>query len=308
MLPDALDIIKIIDNKFKKDKELYFNKKKDDFIDNSREHIFKLAYEFVNDNECTTFRMFLIMNSKFRKKDIDKVYDCLKKDNPSLYRLVKKKEFKEYSIIMSYLENDYSSFEYYLRSNNITRKRFDKVLLEVKDFDLDIYNDFMKKYVNENNNNYANVANDMQCICNKIINGVEGKNGEHRDYNYLDYKLETKLNLEEFDLIIRNNLHLCKDDLIKVIKFIKANSINYMTNKVSEIMFNRDNVKYDTYSFSGRSLTFEEQQAIFKYMDYNGFSDDLNLYCQIIRSYFNKEVDLRPFINTNSKKLVKVST
>ena len=305
MFPELKNESKILKKKYIIDEKKYTEKESLKEIDELKDQIINEALKFVfNDNNINNFYTFLRKNSSLNKYSKELIDKKLKEIDINLYHSVKTKEIKRYNIILDYLENNYSSFEYYLESNNITNRKLTELLNEVKTHNKLLYIKFIDKYKKQEETNYKYYIEEVSNICNKIINGLKTEKNT-RKYNYLDYNLDTNLSLKEFEYIFKNKLNLNHEDIIKIYKFISTIIPNTFKTKLEPKELTENTIKNYYYGIKDRKLTDREKEAVIKYMDDHNFNRYEPLFIQIIKSYFNDEIDLKPYMNNNTKKLKK---
>lgn len=248
------DDLLFVKEKFQESKNNYILKKKVLELEGMDADIINVALKFIWNNECNSFRVFVRNSKLLSGYPVDVLLNKIKLIDNNLYNSILMKELKRKDVIMNYLNNDYSSFDYFLKANNISKDTFDVLLENVKEIDSLNYHRFITKY-NDQVLKYDDKFKEAMIITNKIINGVTDNKGNFREYNFLDYNLDTNLSLEEFIIILKSNTSVRRDDLIKVLKFAKKQLTNTTTNSFNLVIMSDVRINKDYYGVKGRMIT-----------------------------------------------------
>ena len=182
------------------------------------------------------------------------------------------------------------------------KKKFNELFTEIKEHDKLLYLKFIEKYKAEKENTYPEVIKNVKMICNKILEGVENQNGEKRQYNFLDYSLDTNLTLEEFVMIFKNKVALKHEEVVKIFTFINNITGRNFTRKYEPKKFTEESIKGFYYTVNNRTITDEEKEAILKYMNAHNFKYYEPLYIQIVKSYLYNDLDLSSYLDNKKVK------
>ncbi|MEE3342970.1 MAG: hypothetical protein VZS44_02650 [Bacilli bacterium] len=274
------------EDKIKYEKEVRRNK----LID-LEEEMLRVADDYLKKNSDSKFRNVLKSNDKLRKFSYDEIMDRIKEVDKNLYSSLMVRNIKRIDVIYDYLNKDYSSFEYFLKCNNISEDKFNKLLEEVKKCDVITYQNFLRKYEFEKVK-YEKYAEDVLNICNDIINGLDNNDGSKRKYDFLDYNFATDLTINEFLIILKNRIKFNHKDLVKVNSFINEVLPYYNVHSANPEMISDKEIKDNYYGIGGRMITDSEKEKVIEYMDRHNFKRYKKLYEQIVKLYLTDELNL----------------
>ncbi|MBR3161570.1 MAG: hypothetical protein IKF19_02415 [Bacilli bacterium] len=302
LFPEMKEEAKEIKKDFKEEEKEYFINKDLEELDKQTNHIINVSLKFIFDDKMNNFNDIIKSDNILNNYSTDLIYNKIKQIDMNLYHSIIAKKSNLRNILINYLNKSYSSFEYFLKSNNITEKKFNELFTEIKEHDKLLYLKFIEKYKAEKENTYPEVIKNVKMICNKILEGVENQNGEKRQYNFLDYSLDTNLTLEEFVMIFKNKVALKHEEVVKIFTFINNITGRNFTRKYEPKKFTEESIKGFYYTVNNRTITDEEKEAILKYMNAHNFKYYEPLYIQIVKSYLYNDLDLSSYLDNKKVK------
>ena len=190
------------------------------------------------------------------EKDFEPIIAKYKKDEIDC--LIESVDYEEF------LRSNCRSIKEYCNSKNISVDLFKKGLSYLKD-------EVMLKQIEEKkqrlaSTRFAIVNSRVDRIVDYMMNGVPLDNNTTREFDYLDYKLMTKLELDEFKKLACDNGNANANIVGAVSRFIRKNK-NVRKTNIQSILNAKNIVGYGT--DNEHEITDEEKLATIEYLRYH---------------------------------------
>ena len=205
-----------------------------------------------------------------------------------------------YLIVRNFISGDYFSKERYLRDENIPIKTFNKALDFCNENHPELIREYEEKLQKLAKQRFYPVLENAKEIIYSILYGIDLDDGSHRDFDYLDFKLATKMDVKEFINFIKDKkLVKNRDEFLKVIRWLKP--------KEEVLYFSYNQVRSTKYIYDGVELTDEMKEEIFDYLKDNNIGNDLRAFNVIIKRLLNGEMTINGMgINQEERPVTKL--
>lgn len=192
-------------------------------------------------------------------------------------------------IIQGFVNSDCRTVKDYCLKNNLDHYKFSKHLKVIEENCPELYEKYNTKVLKYSQEKFAAIMGNVNNIIGKIVNGVPKEDGTFRPFNYLDYKLATTNELDEFMKLAKKSYGLTKQELAKVSNFVNSN-------KTSMYMKNEDFLA-GTYSYRLQDGSFytasqEDKEKVLDYLRYKGFPNDTRLLKIALREHVFGDINL----------------
>ena len=291
-MPESSEAINLIKVKYNDDKEAYLANKELELL---------RKYSL---SDSINFKIFCKNNNiSYNYNKYNKLLELAKKYDLDLYNSVLKHEDNRcLFIINDYMNGDYNSIKYYLINKGISSYDFDYVQKYISVNYPGLYKQY-NIYKEENSSqSFAILLCRIKEMARRALDGIE-ENGVFRKYDYLDFRMDTKISYDDLNRLLRNNPILTKDEY-RAIKKLYGYS-----NKAVKI--DKQLLYDEVFITNGMLVTKEVKDAAFMFIKENNLPYELALYNIIIKRYYNGSLDLSDYIDNNSvvsnksKKLIK---
>lgn len=282
-------LIKYADEKFRKDRGLA-----------------KIAVK----NNCEAFKSIDI-SLMSGKRFISVLEENGKLNDPEIQILIKKaelmkrkeQELKAKEMIKKFIESDFNKDEF-KRENRIREKTFNNYMEIVKDSDKDLYEKCKLRINNQNaeKDNIDKIYHIAVKSANNIVNGIkEGviEKEEKRPFDALDYYDNTSYDYNELFTRVKGKVSeediTILSDFFKRTKSVKNKLRKQAILSVKNMAMGEDGQLYEI-------VTSEDKEAIFKFLEQNGYPLREGTYYAAKKRYLNGYLDLSDYYNEKPKQ------
>lgn len=282
-------LIKYADEEFKKDKGLA-----------------KLAVK----NNCDAFKLIDI-SLMSGKRIISVLEENGKLDDPEIQILIKKaelmekqkQEVKAKEMMLKFVESDSTKNEF-KRENRIREKTFNNYVEIIKKIDKDLYEKCKLKIKSQNleKDKIVEIHDIAVKSANNIVNGIkegvlEGK--EKRPFDVIDYYDNTSYEYSELSALIKGKIStediLILNDFFKKTRSVKNNLKKRTILSVKNMAMGEDGQLYEI-------ITSEDKEAIFKFLEQNGYPLREGTYYAAKKRFLNGYLDLSEYYKEKPKQ------
>lgn len=232
------------------------------------------------------------------KKDIEKIISRYQ-DDKEAHRSAKMKEKREQekqdkyascaAILTAFIEGSTTSIKEYIEENGIHPKAFEEAVNIVREKNLELYDEYIKKLVSQSKQRFVPVLENAKNICKMIIEGVEEED-DVRAFDYLDFKLATRMSLEEFlDFVKKQKLLKTQQEIRAVAQFKSKNTPVIQTITTNQQIYDERNI------INGREIELPIKKAIVAYLKAYGISHDYRAYKLALNRFLNHKLDIKEF-------------
>lgn len=232
------------------------------------------------------------------KKDIDKILKRYEKDQETVIRekqrTAREKEKKDkyfgcVEMVTNFINGSTTSLKDYLEENEIHPKAFDEALAVVREKNLELYDEYTKKLLSQSRQRFVPVLENAQRICKMIIEGVEEED-DIRPFDYLDYRLATRMTLDEFiDFVKKQKLLKTPAEIRTVMQFRSKNTSEVPTVTTNQQIFDEKHI------VGGREIALPVKKALVAYLREYGISGDYKVYNLALNRFLNHKLDLTEY-------------
>lgn len=204
-----------------------------------------------------------------------------------------------YLIVSNFVNGDYTTKESYLNAEKIPLSVFNKALEFCNQNHPDLIREYEDKLQKLAKQRFYPIIENAKGIVYGILYGIDYDDGTHRDFDYLDFKLATKMEVKDFIKFIKEKKIIKnRDDFIKVIRWLKP--------KEEVLHFSYNQVRSTKYVINGVELTDEMKEEIFDYLKEKNIGNDLRAFNIIVRKYLNGEMTINgKGINSGDQQVTK---
>ena len=239
-------------------------------------------------------------NSKYNniKKDIEHIVNRYYKDREE-YKKEKARAKAEQDkmnklaegekIVRQFIEGNTASVKEFLGILGIHPKAFEEYVELIRNENLELYEEYTKKLMSQSRQRFIPVLENVQSICKKILGGVE-ENDDIRPFDYLDFKMATRMSLEEFaDFVKKNNIVTNPSDVRKVMQFKSKNTSLVPSTTTETQIYEEKNV------IGGREILLPIKKAIIAYLKSYGILNDYRAYKLALDRFLSRRLNLTEF-------------
>ena len=190
-----------------------------------------------------------------------------------------------YLIILNFINCKYLSRDEYLRKENISLPMFNKALEFCRENNPDLVKEYNEKLYKLSQERFYPVVNNAKDIINYILNGYDDPDGSHRDFEYLDYKLLTKMTIDEFIKFIKEKHLINNPDESRIV-------LRWLNAKKNIVPLYYKDIKNMTYIIGGVQVSDEVKDSIVNYLKANGINNDARAFNQALTRYMNGKLTI----------------
>ena len=159
----------------------------------------------------------------------------------------------------------------------------------IREKNLELYDEYTKKLMSQSRQRFVPVLENAQRICKQIIEGVEEEN-DVRPFDYLDYKLATRMTLEEFvDFVKKQRLLKTPTEIRTVMQFKSKNTQAIETHIPDKQIFDEKHV------IEGREIPLQVKKALVAYLKDYGVTEDYRAYKLALKRFLNHKLDITDY-------------
>lgn len=232
------------------------------------------------------------------KKDIQKIINRYQRDAETV-KLEKARDKREkekndkYSscveTVTRFVNGKTSSIKEFLEENEIHPKAFEEMISIIREKNLELYDEYTKKLMSQSRQRFVPVLENAQRICKQIIEGVEEEN-DVRPFDYLDYRLATRMTLEEFiDFVKKQRLLKTPTEIRTVMQFKSKNTPAIDTYTPDKQIFEEKHV------IEGREIPLQVKKALVAYLKDYGITGDYRVYKLALKRFLNHKLDITDY-------------
>ena len=260
-------------------------------------------YLFFKENNISITIFEIILkneNSKYKnmKLDIDHIVCRYNKDLEK-YKLeqehvkrVKAKQDKYASsiqVIKKFIAGPTASIKEFLEENEIHPKAFDEMIAIIREKDMALYDEYTKKLLSQSRQRFVPVLENAQRICKQIIEGVEEEN-DVRPFDYLDFRLATRMTLDEFmDFVKKQKLLKTPSEIRTVMQFKSKNTPAIETHTPDKQILEEKHV------IRGKEIPLPVKKALIAYLREYGITGDYRVYKIALTRFLDRKLDIKEF-------------
>lgn len=232
------------------------------------------------------------------KKDIEKIVNKyyadkeIDKNNKAREKAAKERENKYdryVKLVTDFIEGNTTSVKEYLEDIGVHPKEFEEAIRMVRDKDLALYEEYTKKLLSQSKQRFVPVLENARNICKQIVEGVEEEN-DVRPFDYLDFRLSTRMSLDDFlDFVKKQNL-LKSANEIKLVSQFKSKHSSYIPPIATD-----EQIYSEKYVIDGREIELPIKKAIVAYLREYGINKDYRAYKLALTRFLNRKLDLTEY-------------
>lgn len=260
-------------------------------------------YLFFEENNIsiTVFEIILKNeNSKYAnmKKDIEKIINRYNKDLEKVkleqehVKCMKAKQDKYASsiqVVKKFITGQTASIKEFLEENEIHPKAFDEMVAIIREKDMALYDEYTKKLLSQSRQRFVPVLENAQRICKQIIEGVEEEN-DVRPFDYLDFRLATRMTLDEFiDFVKKQKLLKTPTEIRTVMQFKSKNTPAIETHTPDKQILEEKHV------IRGKEIPLPVKKALVAYLRDYGITGDYRVYKIALTRFLDRKLDIKEF-------------
>lgn len=232
------------------------------------------------------------------KKDIEKIINRYQQDQETVknekLRVTREKDRQnKYSgfveMVNNFINSSTGSLKDYLENNEIHPKAFDEAVSAIREKDLELYDEYTKKLLSQSRQRFIPVLENAKRICKMIIEGVE-ESDDVRPFDYLDFKLATRMSLDEFaDFVRKQKLLKTPLEIRTVMQFKTKNTSAIPIIITNKQIFEEKNI------IGGREILLPIKKAIIAFLNEYGITGDYRAYKLALDRFLNHKLDLTDY-------------
>ena len=260
-------------------------------------------YLFFEENNIsiTVFEIILKNeNSKYAnmKKDIEKIINRYNKDLEKVkleqehVKRMKVKQDKYASsvqVIKKFITGQTATIKEFLEENEIHPKAFDEMVAIIREKDMALYDEYTKKLLSQSRQRFVPVLENAQRICKQIIEGVEEEN-DVRPFDYLDFRLATRMTLDEFiDFVKKQKLLKTPTEIRTVMQFKSKNTPAIETHTPDKQILEEKHI------IRGKEIPLPVKKALVAYLRDYGITGDYRVYKLALTRFVDRKLDIKEF-------------
>ena len=260
-------------------------------------------YLFFEENNIsiTVFEIILKNeNSKYAnmKKDIEKIINRYNKDLEKVkleqehVKRMKDKQDKYASsvqVIKKFITGQTATIKDFLEENEIHPKAFDEMVAIIREKDMALYDEYTKKLLSQSRQRFIPVLENAQRICKQIIEGVEEEN-DVRPFDYLDFRLATRMTLDEFiDFVKKQKLLKTPTEIRTVMQFKSKNTPAIETHTPDKQILEEKHI------IRGKEIPLPVKKALVAYLRDYGITGDYRVYKLALTRFLDRKLDIKEF-------------
>ena len=260
-------------------------------------------YLFFEENNIsiTVFEIILKNeNSKYAnmKKDIEKIINRYNKDLEKVkleqehVKRMKVKQDKYASsvqVIKKFITGQTATIKEFLEENEIHPKAFDEMVAIIREKDMALYDEYTKKLLSQSRQRFVPVLENAQRICKQIIEGVEEEN-DVRPFDYLDFRLATRMTLDEFiDFVKKQKLLKTPTEIRTVMQFKSKNTPAIETHTPDKQILEEKHI------IRGKEIPLPVKKALVAYLRDYGITGDYRVYKLALTRFLDRKLDIKEF-------------
>lgn len=239
-------------------------------------------------------------NSKYAniKKDIEKIITRYYQDEETI-KLAKEQAKREKNrqdkyagylqIINNFISGNTTSVKEYIQENNIDPRTFDEAVNAIREKNIELYDEYTKKLLSQSRQRFVPVLENAKRICKMIIEGVE-ESDDVRPFDYLDFKLATRMTLEEFaDFVKKQKILRTPLEIKKVMQFKSKNTSPLSTTITEKHLYSEKHI------VDGREIALPIKKALVAYLKAYGIVGDYKAYKIALTRFLNHKLELTEF-------------
>lgn len=260
-------------------------------------------YLFFEENNIsiTVFEIILKNeNSKYAnmKNDIEKIINRYNKDLEKVkleqehVKRMKVKQDKYASsvqVIKKFITGQTATIKEFLEENEIHPKAFDEMVAIIREKDMALYDEYTKKLLSQSRQRFVPVLENAQRICKQIIEGVEEEN-DVRPFDYLDFRLATRMTLDEFiDFVKKQKLLKTPTEIRTVMQFKSKNTPAIETHTPDKQILEEKHI------IRGKEIPLPVKKALVAYLRDYGITGDYRVYKLALTRFLDRKLDIKEF-------------
>lgn len=260
-------------------------------------------YLFFEENNIsiTVFEIILKNeNSQYAnmKKDIEKIINRYNKDLEKVkleqehVKSMKVKQDKYASsiqVIKKFITGQTASIKEFLEENEIHPKAFDEMVAIIREKDIALYDEYTKKLLSQSRQRFVPVLENAQRICKQIIEGVEEEN-DVRPFDYLDFRLATRMTLDEFIEFVKKQKLLKTPTEIKTVMQFKSKNTPAIETHTSD-----KQILEEKHVIRGKEIPLPVKKALVAYLRDYGITGDYRAYKLALNKFLDRKLDIKEF-------------
>ena len=254
-----------------------------------------------------TYRMTLSEKEKdILKESLVKKIDIVKEETNLVKKEIAKKN-KEESVELylkqinfkAFLSKEINSTLEFCSIMNITNYTFKQGLLFLEKTDNTLYLEIKKKLSDLKKEKYLSIVTQTNRIVNEIINGISLEDGSKREFEILDFYLETNLDFKSFlDACLKKSQPINKDQFKIIRTFINKNKL------YTKINIDKELKGTNIIMIDGKLHEVKEQEKI-ETIDFLN-EHNIPLYVKLYRQALKRHITGNLLItNCDEKTLIK---
>lgn len=260
-------------------------------------------YLFFEENNIsiTVFEIILKNeNSQYAnmKKDIEKIINRYNKDLEKVkleqehVKHMKVKQDKYASsiqVIKKFITGQTATIKEFLEENEIHPKAFDEMVAIIREKDMALYDEYTKKLLSQSRQRFVPVLENAQRICKQIIEGVEEEN-DVRPFDYLDFRLATRMTLDEFiEFVKKQRLLKTPTEIRTVMQFKSKNTPAIQTYTPDKQILEEKHV------IRGKEIPLPVKKALVAFLRDYGITGDYRVYKIALTRFLDRKLDIKEF-------------
>ena len=192
-------------------------------------------------------------------------------------------------IVNNFIAGGTTSIKDFLEENEIHPKHFEEIVSLIREKNLELYDEYTKKLLSQSRQRFVPVLENAQRICKLIIEGVEEED-DVRPFDYLDFRLSTRMTLDEFiDFVKKQKLLKTPTEIRTVMQFKSKNTAAIPTVTTNQQIFNEKHV------IGGREVALPIKKAIVAYLEDYGITNDYRAYKMALTRFLDRKLDLTDY-------------